>query len=156
MEDSQRRQVPSTSTPCALGLPVAAPPFPPGRGCRLGTSLPVSVDLRRPPLPARFAMHRGTRLALPTASTAASRSPEMDTYRAGTSMLHPFAAPTVCLQTSTVILPSDRQARRRERTSVARLRLLHRKSRSDLSILIKARPVHFKAHHVHSRVPSCR
>jgi len=96
------RPPPSTSTihfvPLPrLVLPTAEPPFWPERSCRPGTSLPTSTVLRRRAHPVTLAMRPATRPALPTASTAASRSPEKDICQAGTATLHPSATPTGCL-----------------------------------------------------------
>src|ERR1039458_2140318 len=96
------RPPPSTSTihfvPLPrLVLPTAEPPFWPERSCRPGTSLPTSTVLRRRAHPVTLAKRPATRPALPTASTAASRSPEKDICQAGTATLHPSATPTGCL-----------------------------------------------------------
>src|SRR5258708_2083034 len=95
------RPSPSTSTihfvPLPrLVLPTAEPLFSLERSCRPGTSLPTSADLRHRAHPVAFARRRATHPALPTASTAASRSQAKGTCRARTSTPRPSATPTEC------------------------------------------------------------
>src|SRR5258706_122569 len=95
------RPSPSTSTihfvPLPrLVLPTAEPLFSLERSCRPGTSLPTSADLRHRAHPVAFASLRATHPALPTASTAASRSQAKGTCRARTSTPRPSATPTEC------------------------------------------------------------
>src|ERR1700686_4575821 len=81
------RPPPSTSTihfvPLPrLVLPTAEPLFSPERSFRLEMPLPPSVGLPHRARPAALARRQATHPALPTASTAASRSQAKDTYRA--------------------------------------------------------------------------
>src|ERR1700739_2185181 len=81
------RPPPSTSTihfvPLPrLVLPTAEPLFSPEQNCRPETPLPTAAGLLHRVRPAVLAKRPATRLALPTASTAASRSQAKDTCRA--------------------------------------------------------------------------
>src|SRR5258708_20301554 len=95
------RPSPSTSTIHFVPLPrlvfpTADPFFSRERSCRPGPSLPTSADLRHRAHPVAFARRRATHPALPTASTAASRSQAKGTCRARTSTPRPSATPTEC------------------------------------------------------------
>src|SRR5258708_338938 len=106
------RPSPSTSTihfvPLPrLVLPTAEPLFPLERSCRPGTSLPTSADLRHRAHPVAFARRRATHPALPTASTAASRSQAKGTCRPRTSTPPPSATPPECPPDSPASTPTD-------------------------------------------------
>ena len=113
--NSSGRPPPSTSTIHFVPLPrlvfpTAEPPFWPGRSCRPGTSLPTSAGPRRPARPAAPATLRATRLALPTASDAASRSPARGICRVRTSTRRRSAIPKGCPRNSPGWKPTDVRA----------------------------------------------
>jgi hypothetical protein len=69
----------------ALGFTDWGAPFSPERSCRPKTPLPTAAGLPHRARPAALAGRPATRPALPTASTAASRSRATDTCRVGTA-----------------------------------------------------------------------
>src|SRR6202789_1295570 len=95
------RPPPSTSTTHfvplpRLVLPTAEPLFSPERSCRPETSLPTAAGLLHRARPAALAKRRATHPALPTASTAASRSQATHTCRARTATPRRSVTPTKC------------------------------------------------------------
>ena len=89
----------------ALGFANRRAPFSPEQSCRPETSPPTSAGPRHRAHPTTPATRRAIRLALSTASTAASRSPEMDTCRAKTPRRTGLQHPKNALKTRPVRRP---------------------------------------------------
>jgi len=93
-----------------LVLPTASPPFSQPRSCRPRTSRPSARVPLHPATPTEPARHSATRLALPTAATAASRLREKETHWARTATLPRFAKSIECLQNTPGLGPTVARA----------------------------------------------